>query len=163
MTNQSQGSDFSLLALDFTKWPHSWIFGSLDAPCLTRYYRRKMKLSLGRVVGLKCILWLFQKLCLFTAPPLSKAALRNVFERTNNCTHLYMLLNIPFLKWSRIDSAVEYYLQSRDPRKSRNLIFQLDMMGETVLADTIMEYAEPSAGISKGGMRIIGPSAGMLY
>ena len=54
-----------------------------------------------------------------------------------------MLLHIPFLK---NDSAVEYYLQSRDQRKVRNLIFQLDMMEETALADTIMEYAEPPAG-----------------
>ena len=58
-----------------------------------------------------------------------------------------MLLNIPFLKWnSGTEDVVEYYLQSRDSRKVRNLIFQLDMMGETALADTIMEYAEPPAG-----------------
>ncbi|CAI8028264.1 hypothetical protein GBAR_LOCUS16136, partial [Geodia barretti] len=57
-----------------------------------------------------------------------------------------MLLNIPFLKWnSGTEDVVEYYLQSRDSRKVRNLIFQLDMMGETALADTIMEYAEPPA------------------
>ena len=80
-----------------------------------------------------------------TALPASKAKLRNVFQSTRDLSRLRSHLHIPDNKRD-IESA-EYYAQSSDPRKMRNLIFQLDEMGDTALADSVMEYAEPPAGI----------------
>ena len=45
-----------------------------------------------------------------------------------------------------VDSAVEYYARSTDPVKMRRMIFMLDFMGDTALADSLMDYAEPPAG-----------------
>ena len=83
-------------------------------------------------------------LSLFTALPPSKATLRNVFENTSN---LGRLCNIPGVKRD-VDSATEYYSNSTDQRKIRKMIFNLDKMGDTALADSVMEYAEPPAGMA---------------
>ncbi|CAI8046223.1 hypothetical protein GBAR_LOCUS25546, partial [Geodia barretti] len=74
--------------------------------------------------------------------PPSKAALRKVFENTSNLSRLCLHLSIPGDKWD-VDSAVEYYVQSTDPMKMRKMIFWLDMIGDTALADSLMEYVEP--------------------
>ncbi|CAI8053879.1 hypothetical protein GBAR_LOCUS29437, partial [Geodia barretti] len=76
--------------------------------------------------------------------PPSKAALRKVFENTSNLSDLCIYLSIPDDKWD-VDSAVEYYVQSTDPMKMRKMIFWLDVIGDTALADSLMEYAEPPA------------------
>ena len=85
-------------------------------------------------------------LSLFTVRPPSKAALRHVFENTSLsllCTFLF----IPRDKWD-VDSAVEYYIQSTRPMKMREMIWVLDRIGDTGLADSLMEYAEPPAGMA---------------
>ncbi|CAI8035611.1 hypothetical protein GBAR_LOCUS19953, partial [Geodia barretti] len=76
--------------------------------------------------------------------PPSKATIRKVFENTSDLSLLCICLSIPDDKRD-VDSAVEYYVQSTDPMKMRNMIFSLDEIGETALADSLMEYAEPPA------------------
>ena len=87
---------------------------------------------------------------LLTALPPSKATLRNVFENTRNLSGDYGLcrcLNIPRDKW-KVDSAVEHYAQDTDQIKMRKMIFILDNIGDTALADSVMEFAEPPAGMA---------------
>ena len=86
-------------------------------------------------------------LSLLTARPPSKAALRRVFENTRNLSYLCTFLSIPRDKRD-VDSAVEYYIQSTRPRKMREMIWELDWIGDTGLADSLMEYAEPPAGMA---------------
>jgi hypothetical protein len=83
-------------------------------------------------------------LSFLAALPPSKATLRKVFENTS---HLCTIFSIPGDKWD-LDSAVEYYVQSTDPMKMIMMIFRLDAIGETDLADSLMEYAEPPAGMA---------------
>ena len=47
-----------------------------------------------------------------------------------------------------VDSAVEYYARSTHPVKMRKMIFQLDLIGDTALAESVMDYAEPPAGMT---------------
>ena len=70
-----------------------------------------------------------------------------MFENTSNLHYLCAYLSIPDDKWD-VDSAVEYYIQSTHPRKMRMMIWKLDVIGETGLADSLMEYAEPPAGMA---------------
>ena len=84
---------------------------------------------------------------LLTALPPSKATLRNVFENTRDLDRLCDLIHIPGDKWD-VDSAVEYYAQDTDQMKMRKMIFWLDMIGGTALADSVMEFAEPPAGMA---------------
>ena len=89
-------------------------------------------------------------LSLFTALPPSKATLRNVFQNTSRLSGhrgLCYYLNIPDDK-EDVDSATEYYSNSTDQRKMRKMIFNLDGMGDTALADSVMEFAEPPAGMA---------------
>ena len=88
-------------------------------------------------------------LCLFTALPPSKATLRNVFQNTRHLIGddgLCRWLHIPDKR--DVDSATEYYSNSTDQRKMRKMIFSLDKMGDTALADSVMEFAEPPAGMA---------------
>ena len=86
-------------------------------------------------------------LSLLTVRPPSKAALRHVFENTSDLSSLCARLSIPDDKRD-VDSAVEYYIQSTHPMKMREMIWVLDEMGDTGLADSLMEYAEPPAGMA---------------
>ena len=74
-------------------------------------------------------------------------ALRRVFENTSNLNSLCHILSIPGDK-TDVDSAVEYYVQSTHPSKMREMIFWLDCLGDTGLADSLTEYAEPPAGMA---------------
>ena len=47
-----------------------------------------------------------------------------------------------------VGSAVECFAQDTDQRKMRKMIFFLDKIGDTALADSVMEFAEPPAGIT---------------
>ena len=90
-------------------------------------------------------------LSLFTALPPSKAKLRNVCENTRDLFHLCNVLYDYFLIPNDeldVDSATEYYSNSTDQRKMRKMIFSLDEIGDTALADSVMEFAEPPAGMA---------------
>ena len=82
---------------------------------------------------------------LLTAPPLSEGHSKNVFENTSNLSFLCFDLNIPSDKSTAAD-AVEYYRRSTKPRKGRKMVYWLDWVGDTALADSVMECAEPPAG-----------------
>ena len=88
-------------------------------------------------------------LSLFTALPPSKAILKNVFQNTRDLNDLcdWGHLNIPSYKRD-VDDATEYYSNSTDQRKMRKMIFNLDEMGDTALADSVMQFAEPLAGMA---------------
>ena len=83
---------------------------------------------------------------LLTALPLSEGHLKNVFENTRNLSSLCIGLHIPPDK-STPGDAVEYYKQSTDPRKGMKMVYRLDQIGDTALADSVMECAEPPAGM----------------
>ena len=96
---------------------------------------------------MKTFLLVMMSLSFLAALPPSKATLRKVFENTSALGYLCALLSIPRDKRD-VDSAVEYYVQSTDPMKMRHMIYWLDEIGDTALADTLMEYAEPPAGMA---------------
>ena len=82
-----------------------------------------------------------------TALPLTPEKARYVFENTSNLEGLCTDLNIPFYKRSNAARASEHFLQSTEPMKARKMVFYLDWDGDTALADTVMECAEPQAGM----------------
>ena len=84
---------------------------------------------------------------LFIALPPSKAILRNVFVNTRDLNRLCIHLNIPRDERD-VDSAVEYFAQDTDQIKMRRMIWELDQVGDTALADSVMEFAEPPAGMT---------------
>ena len=82
------------------------------------------------------------------APLPSKATLRNVFENTKDLNKLCFLLHIPNDRRD-VDSAVEYFEQSSLPMKMRWMIFTLDVIGDTALANSVVDYAESPAGMTQ--------------
>ena len=84
---------------------------------------------------------------LLTAPPPSEDILRNIFKNTTDLKWLCNYLSIPRDNWD-VDSAVEYFARSTDPLKMRNMVFWLDDIGDTALAESVMDYAEPPAGMT---------------
>ena len=83
---------------------------------------------------------------LLTAPSLDKDKLKNVFMNTRHLNDLCKSLNIPEGK-QNVDDAVEHFAQSTEPRKVRKMIWELDSLGSTAFAESVMEYAEPPAGM----------------
>ena len=83
-----------------------------------------------------------------TALPLTPEKAINVFENTRYLNNLYSDLNIPYSKRENVVSAAEHFMQSTEPMKVRKMIFYLEWYEDTALADTVMECAEPPAGIA---------------
>ena len=71
-----------------------------------------------------------------------------MFEKTRSLDRLYLHLHIPDDKKHNIGSAVEYHARSSDPFKMRTMVFILDDIGDTALAESVMDYAEPPAGMT---------------
>ena len=84
---------------------------------------------------------------LLTALHLSKDRLRNVFMNTSDLSDLCSDLSIPYDIKIDVVNVTEYYHKSTQPRKVRNLISKLDDIGDTALADSVMDCAEPPAGM----------------
>ena len=84
---------------------------------------------------------------LLTAPHLSRNGLRNVFMNTSNLCYLCNSLSIPDDKRNDAITIADHYYQRTWPRKVRDLIFELDWIGDTALADSVMDCAEPPAGM----------------
>ena len=84
---------------------------------------------------------------LSVALPLTPEKTRNVFENCRYLSNLYSDLNIPYNKRENVVSAAEYFMQSTEPMKVRKMIFYLEWYEDTALANTVMECAEPPAGI----------------
>ena len=70
-----------------------------------------------------------------------------MFMNTSDFSRLCTLLSIPHDKRNDAITAADHYYQSTWPRKVRQLIFELDYIGDTALADSVMECAEPPAGM----------------
>ena len=85
-------------------------------------------------------------LSLLTEHPLSEDRLKNIFENTRNINDLCIGFSIPVDK-RNVAGAVESYSMSGDPMKGRKMIYSLDWNGDTSLADSVIECAEPPAGI----------------
>ena len=87
---------------------------------------------------------------LLTVTPLTVDSVREVFKNTSNLRRLCIYyLNIPHYKSSdAAATAAEYYVNhSRVYRRWRWIIWGLDQIGDTALADSIMSCAEPSTGM----------------
>ena len=82
-----------------------------------------------------------------TALPLTPEKARNIFENTSDLWELCSDLNIPHDKRDNAVSASEHFIRSTKPMKVREMIWSLDWDGDTALADTVMECAEPPAGM----------------
>ena len=85
---------------------------------------------------------------LLTVTPLTVDSVREVFKNTSNLSLLCSCLNIPRDKWSDAAAAAEYYVNhSRVYRRWRWIIWGLDKIGDTALADSIMSCVEPNTGM----------------
>ena len=84
---------------------------------------------------------------LITAPHLSRDRLRNVFMNTSDLSLFCGYLDIPDDRRNDAITAADHYYQSTEPRKVRRLISWLDMFGDTALAESVMDCAEPPAGM----------------
>ena len=82
-----------------------------------------------------------------TALPLTPEKARYIFNNTSDPGFLCRSLNIPVDKRNNAASASEHFIQSTEPMKGRKMVFWLDVNGDTALADTVMECAEPPAGM----------------
>ena len=83
-----------------------------------------------------------------TALPLTPEKARYVFENTRNLSGLCSNLNIPDDKRNNAASASGHFIQSTEPMKVRKMVWYLDWWNrDTALADTVMECAEPPAGM----------------
>ena len=65
----------------------------------------------------------------------------------SNLWGLCIKLSIPDDKRNDAITAADHYYHSTLPRKVRDLIYWLDVIGDTALADSVMDYAEPPAGM----------------
>ena len=79
-----------------------------------------------------------------TALPLTPEKARYLFQKTSSLGFLFSHLNLPD---NNAASASEHLIQSTEPMKVRKMVFWLDVIGDTALADTVMECAEPPAGM----------------
>ena len=93
---------------------------------------------------------------LLTVTPLTVDSVREVFKNTSHLNRLCAYLGIPYDKWSDAATAAEYYVNhSRVYRRGRQIIWYLDMIGDTALADSIMSCVEPNTGMWSGYMNDI--------
>ena len=85
---------------------------------------------------------------LLTVTPLTVDSVREVFKNTCDLSLLCIYLGIPHYKSSDAATAAEYYVNhSRVHRRGTRIIWDLDEIGDTALADSIMSCAEPSTGM----------------
>ena len=75
-------------------------------------------------------------------------SVREVFKNTSDLSWLCLCLDIPDDKRSDAATAAEYYVNhSRVHTRGRWIIWHLDQIGDTALADSIMSCTEPSTGM----------------
>ena len=85
---------------------------------------------------------------LLTVTPLTVDSVTEVFKNTRSLSLLFSVINSPCDKWSDAAAAAEYYVNhSRVYRRGRRIIWGLDGIGDTALADSIMSCAEPGTGM----------------
>ena len=85
---------------------------------------------------------------LLTVVPLSVDKVQALFEKTSDLAGLCSYLHIPRDKRGDAATAAEYYVNNDTGKRGwRWLIWFLDHIGDTDLANSIMEYAEPPEGV----------------
>ena len=85
---------------------------------------------------------------LLTVTPLTVDSVREVFKNTSDLNLLCIYLTIPDDKRSDAAAAAEYYVNhSSVYSRGIEIIWGLDQIGDTALADSIMSCAEPSTGM----------------
>ena len=85
---------------------------------------------------------------LLTATPFTVDNVRPIFEKTRDLKGLCYELFIPPDKRTNAATAAEWYVNHpRGARTWRRMIWGLDRTGDTSLADSIMDRAEPPAGV----------------
>ena len=85
---------------------------------------------------------------LLTVVPLSVDKVQALFEKASHLTVLCSDLGIPNVKRGDAATAAEYYVNNDTGMRGwRWLIWFLDCTGDTDLANSIMEYAEPPEGV----------------
>ena len=84
-----------------------------------------------------------------TVVPLTTGHVTRVMEKTKNLNELCSFLSIPVDKRGSAASAAEHYVHhDTRPNKVRRMINYLDyFMEEPGLVDSVMECAEPPAGV----------------
>ena len=85
---------------------------------------------------------------LLTVVPITVENVRPVLEKTRNLNDLCFYLGIPDNKRDDAATAADYFVNEVTQCKSWNwIILRLDEIGDTDVAESIMENAEPSAGV----------------
>ena len=85
---------------------------------------------------------------LLTVVPITVENVRPVLEKTSNLNTLCGNLGIPYNKCDDAATAADYFVNHSTQYKSWKLIiWRLDEIGDTDVAESIMENAEPSAGV----------------
>ena len=85
---------------------------------------------------------------LLTVVPITVENVRPVLEKTSDLDELCMYLGIPSNKCDDAATAADYFVNHATQDKSwKGIIWWLDYMGDTDVAESIMENAEPSAGV----------------
>ena len=85
---------------------------------------------------------------LLTATPFTVDNVRPIFEKARDLEWLCDWLDIPDDKRTNATTAAEWYVnQNVGTRTWRWMIQILDRTGDTALADSIMDHAEPPAGV----------------
>ena len=83
-----------------------------------------------------------------TVVPITVENVRPVLEKTSNLYRLCDNLLIPDNKCDDAATAADYFVNHVTQYKSwKWIIWELDRIGDTDVAESIMENAEPSAGV----------------
>ena len=82
----------------------------------------------------------------FLAPTLSKDRFRYILEKTSNLVQLYDKFSVPDDKRNDTITAVDFCYQSWG-KVIRRMIYYLDEIGDTDLADSLMDNAEAHEGM----------------
>ena len=86
---------------------------------------------------------------LLTVVPITVENVRPVLEKTRNLNYLCIHLEIPAYKRDDAATAADYFVNhvTTQRRSWKWIIWGLDYIDDTDVAESIMENAEPSAGV----------------
>ena len=85
---------------------------------------------------------------LLTVVPITVENVRPVLEKTSDRIDLCSFLRIPDNKRDDAATAADYFVNRVMQYKSwKRIIWELDNIGDTDVAESIVENAEPSAGV----------------
>ena len=79
--------------------------------------------------------------------PLNVHNVASVLRTTANLPRLADLLGIPDDKCTNPLTAAEWWVSNGPDRRWRRIIYRLDVVGDTAIADELMPYSEPPSGV----------------